>query len=132
MTKEFRSFETTVRRLQDEEFTLLVQRQEKYGHGNITAGGILGCIIRAQDKIERLKRVFPALGITGRGSGDFPDERVEDAMLDLANYGTIMLMLYRGVWGRPLRKDLPVQGAEYVADDPADWDVHVETGGHED
>lgn len=101
------TFQSEVRDILDDEFGLLVERQKKYGSKNIEQGGILGCLIRAGDKLERLKLVFPALGITGKYKADYPDESIEDAMLDLANYATIALMLYRGTWGRPLAEVRP-------------------------
>lgn len=103
-----RTFQDECLAVQTHQFDLLVQRQKKYGRGNIDQGGILGCLIRAGDKLERLKLKFPALGITGVSNKDYPDESVEDAMLDLANYATIMLMLYRDTWGKPLA--LPTLG----------------------
>ena len=99
------TFQRAASDIQEDQFDLLVERQRKYGNKNIEQGGILGCLIRAGDKLERLKQVFPTVGITKRYNKDYPDESIEDAMLDLANYATIALMLYRDTWGKPLAEN---------------------------
>jgi len=107
MTEDIKgkTFQQEVRFIQAAQYGLLLERQRKYGRGNIDQGGILGCLIRAGDKLERLKLVFPTVTITKRYNQDYPDESIEDAMLDLANYATIMLMLYRDTWGKPLAEN---------------------------
>ena len=68
---------------------LFEERQGKYGADNIAAFGELGCLVRASDKIARLKVSMDK---------DFKDESAEDAWMDLANYAIIALMCRRGLW----------------------------------
>lgn len=49
--------------------------------------GWLGAIIRANDKMTRLKRFAH--------TGTLANESVEDSLIDLANYAVIALVLYR-------------------------------------
>jgi hypothetical protein len=95
---------------------LMVERHRKYGPGNIAQGGQPGVLIRAGDKHERLRTAYtrPDGSISEWPPGDqFPDESVDDAWADLANYGAIALMVRWGWWqlpadclrGRPLRDE---------------------------
>ena len=70
---------------------LLDEKNRDYGPGNISAFGERGVIVRANDKIERLKTL-----VWGERSPEH--EKVEDTWLDLANYGVIGLMCHRGIW----------------------------------
>jgi len=101
MTDQESTFQSEVRSVMDGLFNLLVERQRKYGIENINQGRMLGVIVRAGDKLERLKRAFPCLDSVGHDR-DYSDESVDDALMDLANYAIIGLMLYRGTWGKPL------------------------------
>ena len=67
------------------------ERHAKYGADNIAAFGLIGCVVRATDKTERLRRAV-TLG------GSFDDETVEDSLIDLANYALIGLACLRGEW----------------------------------
>ena len=67
------------------------ERHAKYGADNIAAFGLIGCVVRATDKTERLRRAV-TLG------GGFDDETVEDSLIDLANYALIGLACLRGEW----------------------------------
>lgn len=112
------TFQAAVREVIDDLFDLLIERQRKYGPKNIEAGGILGCLIRAQDKIERLKKAFPCIETMDISSNDYPDESIEDSMMDLANFGIITLMLYRGTWGKPLVEPKPSSFTANVSTQP--------------
>jgi hypothetical protein len=72
---------------------IFVERQAKYGPGNIARTGLLGIAVRLNDKVERL------LQLTLHGSGGTAtDESVEDTLRDVANYGLIGLMLLHKTW----------------------------------
>ncbi len=74
---------------------LLVKKQADYGKENILAFGELGCLVRANDKIARLKHLFL--------SHKMPkNETIEDSWQDLANYAIIALLLKRGYFNLPL------------------------------
>lgn len=74
-------------------FDLFCERQRKYGPGNIAAFGEQGCVVRASDKLARLRRHY----FEG-GQDDMPDESVRDAWADLAVYGAIALVCRDGLW----------------------------------
>ena len=73
-------------------FALFKERQRKYGPGNIAAFGDYGVLVRCHDKLARLKRHYT------EGTGDMPDESVEDAWRDLAVYAVIALVCREGGW----------------------------------
>jgi len=76
-------------------FLLWQARQKKYGTGNIAAFMELGCLVRASDKIARLKEAL----INNHGI-ESTDESVLDSWLDLANYAIMGIMCHRGMWLR--------------------------------
>lgn len=78
--------------------SLMVAKQTDYGHGNITAFGEIGVLVRCSDKLARLKNILT--------SGRVPsNETIEDSWMDLANYAKIALMLRKGLFTLPLRRD---------------------------
>jgi len=79
---------------------LLVDKHRDYGQGNIMAFGELGLLVRANDKLERLKN------LTMRQQNP-TQESIEDSWTDLLNYAAIALMLRRGWFGLPLGDNLP-------------------------
>jgi len=101
---------------------VMIERQHKYGPDNIQRLGLRGVVDRAvNDKGGRLLRYYKREEIRQQCleagvpqevldrhlptlAGDFPDDSVEDAHIDQANYaGPISLMLRRGWWGLPLK-----------------------------
>ena len=98
MTKEFK-------RLQREQYELFCKKQHDYGPGNISVGtqlqtqdevhlALTGLWFRMNDKIQRLKTLL----MTGRESA--VDEPLEDAYLDVSNYGIMATIVGRGKWGK--------------------------------
>ena len=98
MTKEFK-------RLQKEQYELFCKKQHDYGPGNISVGTMLqtpeeiqlsltGLWFRMNDKIQRLKTLI----MTGRESA--VDEPLEDAYLDVSNYGIMATIVKNGKWGK--------------------------------
>jgi len=69
----------------------LDRKQHDYGRENIAAFGEFGCLVRCNDKIERLKNLH-------RGGKSPNNEAVEDSWLDLSNYCIIAVMCRRGAW----------------------------------
>lgn len=101
---------------------VMMERQRKYGADNIRRLGLRGVVDRAvNDKGGRLLRYYKREELRQQCaeagmppdvldrylpplSGDFPDDSIEDAHIDQANYaGPISLMLKRGWWGLPLK-----------------------------
>jgi len=74
-------------------FEVFKQRQKKYGPGNIARRGPAGIMVRTDDKLARLDRVF-----FGGAADDMTDESVRDTLLDVANYALIALVCHEGEW----------------------------------
>ena len=98
MTAEFR-------RLLREQYELFLYKQHDYGPGNISVGSQLqtpeevklsltGLWFRMNDKIQRLKTLL----MGGRESA--VDEPIEDAFLDVSNYGIMATIVKNGKWGK--------------------------------
>jgi hypothetical protein len=88
-------WEAANRLVQEAVLRLGIQRQQKYGHGNISEFGLHGIVIRATDKLKRLRTMVWS------GQDDL-DESIEDSAGDLANYGVYGVLLSRGWWELPL------------------------------
>jgi hypothetical protein len=73
-------------------FQLWQSRQKKYGRGNIARTGSLGCYIRSEDKMARLRGVYV------QRKGDMPDESISDSWLDLVNYAVMGYMCHHKLW----------------------------------
>ena len=68
---------------------LLVKKQADYGKQNITDFGLLGVLVRANDKINRLKT------LTAKWTPP-ENESIRDSWADLAGYALLALMLIDG------------------------------------
>ena len=99
MTKEFK-------KLQREQYELFCHKQHDYGPGNISVGtqlktkeeinlSLTGLWFRMNDKLQRVKTLL----MTGRKSA-VQDEPLEDAYLDVSNYGIMATIVGRGKWGK--------------------------------
>lgn len=67
---------------------LMMGRHKKYGPGNISRHGMLGILVRIDDKLARL----------GHSTDDYEDEAYEDALMDVVGYGLIGIMYQRKQW----------------------------------
>jgi hypothetical protein len=93
MTPEY--FEEALDSVLDEMRELMISKQKDYGSKNIMEFGEYGVLVRANDKMARLKNLLQA--------GKEPNnESVEDSWLDLANYAVIALMVRRGIFDLPM------------------------------
>ena len=99
MTKEFK-------KLQREQYELFCHKQHDYGPGNISVGtqlqtteevrlSLMGLFFRMNDKIQRVKTLL----MNNRESA-VKDEPLEDAFLDVSNYGIMATIVGRGKWGK--------------------------------
>ena len=99
MTKEFQ-------RLQNEQYVLFLHKQHDYGPGNISVGtqlatpdeiklALTGLWFRMNDKIQRLKTLL----MSGRENA-VEGEPMEDAFLDVSNYGIMATIVKNGKWGK--------------------------------
>ena len=71
---------------------LLINKQRDYGHKNITEMGVIGLIVRMNDKMARLKNLH---GFTDKSYQlkEAKNESITDTWKDIANYAIIALML---------------------------------------
>ena len=99
MTQEFK-------KIQREQYVLFLHKQHDYGPGNISVGSQLqtpeevklsltGLWFRMNDKIQRLKTL-----LMGDKEAAVEDEPMEDAYLDVSNYGIMAVIVSRGKWGK--------------------------------
>jgi hypothetical protein len=85
--------EEKVMALFNEYFELWQKKQKSYGPHNIGDFGAVGCLIRSNDKIQRLKRHY-----INDIDVSLSDERVEDTWLDLLGYAMMGLLCERKEW----------------------------------
>ena len=99
MTEEFK-------KIQREQYVLFLHKQHDYGPGNISVGtqlqtpdevhlSLTGLWFRMNDKIQRLKNLL----MSGRKNA-VEGETVDDAYLDVSNYGIMATIVSRGKWGK--------------------------------
>ena len=101
------TFEEGVEEVLTELRDLLVRKQADYGHKNIMEFGEYGFLVRASDKVARLKNLLVAGKIY-----DPKNEPITDSWADLAGYAVIALMLDRGTFTLPLTDRGPVIGCQ--------------------
>ena len=106
MEQEWPQMTSEFRRLQREQYELFLHKQHDYGPGNISVGSQLqteeevklsltGLWFRMNDKIQRLKTL-----LMGDKEAAVEDEPMEDAYLDVSNYGIMAVIVSRGKWGK--------------------------------
>ena len=99
MTKEFK-------KIQREQYVLFLHKQHDYGPGNISVGtqlqtedeihlSLTGLWFRMNDKIQRLKNL-----LMNKRESAVEGEPMEDAYLDVSNYGIMATIVSRGKWGK--------------------------------
>ena len=106
MEKEWPEMTDEFKKIQREQYELFLHKQHDYGPGNISVGtqlqtpeevklSLTGLWFRMNDKIQRLKNLL----MSGRVNA-VEGETVEDAYLDVANYGVMATIVSRGKWGK--------------------------------
>ena len=106
MEQEWPQMTAEFRRLQREQYELFLHKQHDYGPGNISVGtqlqtkeeihlSLTGLWFRMNDKIQRLKNLL----MSGRKNA-VENEPMEDAFLDIANYGIMATIVKNGKWGK--------------------------------
>jgi len=99
MTKEFK-------KIQREQYELFLHKQHDYGPGNISVGtqlqtpeevklSLTGLWFRMNDKLQRVKTL-----LLGDKQSAVKNEPLEDAYLDVSNYGIMATLVGRGKWGK--------------------------------
>jgi hypothetical protein len=85
---------------------LFLHKQHDYGPGNISVGtnlqtkeeiklSLTGLWFRINDKAQRVKTL-----LLGEKKSVVKDEPLEDAYLDISNYGIMATIVSRGKWGK--------------------------------
>ena len=106
MEKEWPEMTAEFRRLQREQYELFLHKQHDYGPGNISVGtqlqtpeeiklSLTGLWFRMNDKLQRVKTLL----MNNRESA-VKDEPLEDAYLDVSNYGIMATIVKNGKWGK--------------------------------
>ena len=99
MTEEFK-------KIQRQQYVLFLHKQHDYGPGNISVGtqlqtedevhlSLTGLWFRMNDKIQRLKNL-----LMNKRESAVKDEPMEDAYLDVSNYGIMATIVKNGKWGK--------------------------------
>ena len=106
MEQEWPHMTAEFRRLQREQYELFLHKQHDYGPGNISVGtqlqtpeeiqlSLTGLWFRMNDKIQRLKTL-----LMGNRGNAVEGEPMEDAYLDVSNYGIMATIVKNGKWGK--------------------------------
>ena len=69
------------------------KKNHDYGDNNLTVFGVKGNLVRASDKLARLKTL-----IWDKVDQEVVDEKVLDTVYDLVNYATYLAMMLSGKW----------------------------------
>ena len=106
MEQEWPQMTTEFKKIQREQYELFLNKQHDYGPGNISVGtqlqtpeevklSLTGLWFRMNDKIQRLKTL-----LMGGRESVVNDEPLEDAFLDVSNYGIMATIVKNGKWGK--------------------------------
>ena len=105
MEKEWPEMTNEFKRLQREQYELFCRKKHDYGPGNISVGtqlltedeiklSLTGLWFRVNDKVQRIKNLL----MGNRESA--VDEPLEDAFLDMSNYGIMATIVKNRKWGK--------------------------------
>ena len=105
MEKEWTEMTCEFKRLQREQYELFCRKQHDYGPSNISVGtqlitedeiklSLTGLWFRVNDKVQRIKNLL----MGNRESA--VDEPLEDAFLDMSNYGIMATIVKNRKWGK--------------------------------
>jgi len=106
MEKEWPEMTSEFKKIQHEQYELFCHKQHDYGPGNISVGtqlqtpeeiklSLTGLWFRMNDKLQRVKTLL----MNDRESA-VKDEPLEDAYLDVSNYGIMATIVGRKKWGK--------------------------------
>ena len=106
MEREWPEMTDEFKKIQREQYKLFLHKQHDYGPGNISVGtqlqtqeeihlSLTGLWFRMNDKIQRLKNL-----LMNKRESAVKDEPMEDAYLDVSNYGIMATIVSRGKWGK--------------------------------
>ena len=106
MENEWPEMTTEFKKIQHEQYVLFCNKQHDYGPGNISVGtqlqtpdeiklSLTGLWFRMNDKLQRVKTL-----LMGNKESAVQDEPLEDAYLDVSNYGIMATIVGRSKWGK--------------------------------
>ena len=106
MEKEWPEMTTEFKKIQKEQYELFCKKQHDYGPGNISVGtqlqtsdeiklSLTGLWFRMNDKLQRIKTL-----LLGDKLNAGTDEPLEDAYLDVSNYGIMATLVSLCKWGK--------------------------------
>jgi hypothetical protein len=106
MEEDYPETTQTFKKIQREQYELFCRKQHDYGPKNVSVGtelrneteirvALTGLWFRMNDKIQRAKNM-----LLGEREAAVKDEPLEDAFLDLANYGIMASIVKRDKWGK--------------------------------
>ena len=106
MEKEWPEMTEEFKKIQREQYELFLHKQHDYGPGNISVGtqlqtkeeiklSLTRLWFRMNDKLQRVKPLL----MNNRESA-VKDEPLEDAYLDVSNYGIMATIVGRDKWGK--------------------------------
>ncbi len=106
MEEEWPEMTTEFKKIQKEQYELFLHKQHDYGPGNISVGtnlqtpeevklSLTGLWFRMNDKLQRMKTL-----LMGNKESAVQDEPLEDAYLDVSNYGIMATIVGRNKWGK--------------------------------
>lgn len=97
-----KTFEDALDEVFDEMKKVLISKRHVYGTGNIPQFGELGVLVRASDKIQRLRNIL-YLKPTGV-ENSIAVETIDDTWKDLLGYAALALILRKGEFELPLKQ----------------------------
>jgi len=106
MEEEWPQMTAEFKKIQRDQYELFLHKQHDYGPGNISVGtnlqtpeeiklSLTGLWFRMNDKLQRVKTL-----LLGDKKSAVQDEPLEDAYLDVSNYGIMATIVGRGKWGK--------------------------------
>lgn len=72
-------------------FALGVRKNHDYGINNIPEYGLIGLVVRLDDKLMRTMHLMKV-------RAEVKDEKIKDTLTDTVNYATFAIMLCNGKW----------------------------------
>ena len=106
MEEQYPQMTEDFKKIQREQYELFLHKQHDYGPGNISVGTFLvtpeeiklsltGLWFRMNDKLQRVKTL-----LLGDRKSAVKDEPLEDAYLDVSNYGIMATIVKNNKWGK--------------------------------
>tara|TARA_R110002012_G_scaffold94875_1_gene229656 strand:- start:189 stop:566 length:378 start_codon:yes stop_codon:yes gene_type:complete len=106
MEEKYPATTSEFQKIQKEQYFLFCMKQHDYGPQNISVGSNLetkeeikmsltGLWFRMNDKIQRAKTL-----LMSKRKPAVKNEPIDDAFLDLSNYGIMATIVKRGKWGK--------------------------------